>query len=293
MSTNQCVQCGRAMADQATICRQDALSLSETLLKAAGHAEDVWTVIARQARYGGGSRGGSSAPLPADLTASAKLAPIVTAIAGWARTVTEETGRRPRWSQAIGPLCPPTGHRCAHDSCEAIRRQQPPTILAVELAWLAQNVNWLRKHPAAKEAFGDLLAACYQLERLVDRPPDKELVGMCDCGKTLYAVEGRTFVTCPQPTCKLTWHVERSRDILRRNLGDKLVTLAEAARLAAYLDPDRTQDGIRKLLASRVGSGQLVAHGQVEGEPTYVFGEAVAVLAGIPKRRRETAEMGA
>lgn len=289
--TAPCVRCGRPT--DAAVCAPEAQGLAEDLVRAAGHAEDAWTVIARQTRYGGGSGGGSVDGAP-DLSASAKLAPIVTAIGGWARLVEDQTGRRPRWRPLAGPLCPPSGHRCAHGSCEGIRRRTPPPKLALDAAWLARQVEWLRRHPAAEEAFRDLTAAGIQLAWLCDSPAENELVGVCDCGKILYAREGREVIQCPMPTCKLVWHVERSRDILRRHLGDKLVTASEAARLAAYLDSDRTQDGIRKLIAARVRSRQLLAHGEIPDEngdpiPTYRFGEVAAVLATIPRRNREGA----
>jgi hypothetical protein len=240
-----------------------------------------------------------------NFTASKVYGRFRAAIGTWERDLVETGRARPPapWRPHLGPLCAPArpgdeprdGNRCGHESCARIREERP-SALAHTVLWLAEQVGELRKHPAAVEAFAELHAACAELASIVDRPADDELVGVCDCGKILYAVHGRTYVRCPAVTCKLTWHVERSRDILRRHLGDKLVTLPEAARLAAYLDPDRTLDGIRKLIAARID--QLVPHGQLAdedgAEPAYLFGDVVALLAGIQKRkRREAAEMGA
>lgn len=294
MTAAQCVRCARPAPD-AYACHHCALSLAETLQNAAGHAEDAETVIARQARYGGGSRGGSSEPLPVDLTASARYAAVENAIGTWARHVVEERGmelpvRRP----TVGPLCEDLG--CEHSSCARIRSRRPPSGLARAAAWLATQVGWLRKRPEAREAFRELHDACDQLARLVDRPPDKELVGMCDCGRTLYAAHGRGVVTCPEPKCKLQWHVERSRKILRDALDGKLFTAGEAARLAVRLDDgDRTTEQVRKLINAWASRGLVAAHGVDRyGDPTYRFGDVLERLARTPRRAaREAAEMGA
>jgi hypothetical protein len=297
VSTPTCVRCGRPTAD-GFACHTCALGLAQALTVAAGHAEDAEAVLARQTRYGAGGRGGNDEPLPVDLTASVRLAAVDNTIDTWARVVLDETGQSlSPWRLAAGPLCPPTGTRCAHDSCETIRRRWPISSLGMAALWLAGQVEWLRKHPAAGEAFRELHDACAQLARLVDRPPDKELVGMCDCGKVLYAAYGKVVIQCPLVTCKLVWDVADSRDILRRHLGDKLVTAAEAARLAAYLDTDRTQEQIRKLINAWASRRQVAAHGvDRDGEPTFRFGDVAQRLATTPKREqraRESAEMGA
>lgn len=278
-----CVRCGRTLGDGALICHAEAQELAEALLAAAGHAEDAGSLSERGARLGAGAHGGGDTPLP-DLTRSARYDRATSSITTWARVVTEETGRRPRWRAAIGPLCPPTGHRCTHGSCEAIRRRTPPADVALAAAWLAQQTGWLRKHPAAAEAFAELHTACDTLARLVDVPPDKDLVGMCDCGQVLYAVRDTAFVTCPRPTCKLKWHVERSRAILRAALRDKLVDAADASRLAAHWD-ERNQQQIRKLVNAWTSRAQLLAHGEIGGEPVYRFGDVVDRLARTPRRR--------
>lgn len=299
-----CAICGAASPD-GYVDRQCGLKLAQRLSQAAGHAEDADTVVARQTRYGTG--GSSSDDLPVDFTASDRLADINNTITGWVRVITEHTGRAPRWRPMVGPTCA-IGVRCDHLSCAAIRRRLAGPPVALMTAWLAQHADTLRKHPAAAEAFDQLHHACGDLERLVDRPADKDLVGVCDCGRILYAPRDRRVIQCPVTTCRLVWDVAASRDTLRRHLGDKLVTLPEAARLAAYLDSDRTQDTIRKLLTARLA--RLAAHGSVwrdptdteiaaaeqAGEeagpvavPTYRFGDAVALLAEIPKRRRAVA----
>lgn len=248
-------------------------------------------MIARQARYGGGSRGGFSEPLPVDLTAGTRYAVAENVITTWARHVDEEGVALPHEERIVGPTC---SIECGHVSCRTIRRGPAQLSLPEITRWLASQVGWLRMRPEAAEAFDELGDACAVLRRLVDRPVERELVGVCDCGKVLYAVAGREVIQCPMPTCKLIWHVERSREILRRHLGDKLVTLPEAARLSAYLDGDRTQEAIRKLLSARFADGRLAQHGERGGEPVFRFGEVVTALAAVPKRkRREAVEMGA
>lgn len=297
---NPCIRCG-APTD-AYVCRPEAQALAVELLRAAGHAEDVEAVITRQTRYGGGGRGGSDEPMPGDFTASAKLAPIVTAIGGWARIVSEETGRRPHWRPAAGPLCRPTGRPCIHDSCQVILRRTRPTALARDAAWLARQVEWLRKHPAAAEAFRDLEKACADLARLNDSPPDRELVGMCDCGKVLYARHSQAFITCPVTTCKLVWNVPESRDILREALRGKLFTASECARLAAFWN-ERTQPQIRALMTTwtRPDRHRIEARGWIpnddytgdgdepQGWSLYLLGDVLDLLAQTPRRNREGA----
>jgi hypothetical protein len=210
--------------------------------------------------------------MPVDLAASAKLRPIENTIGTWARHVAEEA------RQTIPPPVWPSFNRTA-----------------AAARWLSLHVDWLRGRPEADEAFGELHDACRELVRLIDRPADRELVGMCDCGKVLYAPHGRTEVTCPVPTCELRWDVAESRAILRRALDGKLVTAAEAARLGQYLDTDRTQEQIRKLINAWSSRSLIVAHGEIDAEPAFRFGDVSERLARTPRRTaaRETAEMGA
>jgi len=284
----ECTRCGRPT--DGTVCHPEASALADALGIAAGHAEDAETVIARQARYGGGSRGGSDEPLPVDLTASARLDAVENTIGTWARHVVDARGtelpaRRPR----LGPTCERID--CGHGSCLAIALRRPPRTLAAAAGWLSTQVEWLRHRPEAGEAFDELHDACTQLARLVDRPPDRDLVGMCDCGKVLYAAHGRTLIQCPQPRCKLVWHVERSRDILRRALDDKLFTAAEAARLLVHLDDgDRGTEQIRKLINKWAERGRITADGEIGGEPVYRFGDLGERLAGATRRTARVAE---
>jgi hypothetical protein len=300
MTAALCVRCGRPMPDTAYVCAHEAQALASALLDAAGHAEDAETSAAGQARYGGGGRSGSGDGITFDPTRSAKLDAVKLAVDGWTTDLLDGESF-PAWRRTVGPTCE-TGVRCPHPSCAAIRVVIPPSTLAQEFWWLSGQMAALRRHPAADEAFRVLHDACEQLARLVDRPADKELVGMCDCGKVLYAPPGKRVVTCPVITCKLRWDVADSRETLRKALDGKLVTAAEAARLAQYLDSDRTQDNIRKLLAGWIKRVLIEAHGHVVEDdgvdeagvprtrtvPTYRFGDISERLARTPRRTPRT-----
>lgn len=299
--SNPCIRCG-APTD-AYICRPETRELADQLLVAAGHAEDAEAVITRQTRYGAGGRGGTDEPLPLDLTAAGRLAAVEKTIGKWTRHILAETDQDlPRWKRLAGPLCPPTGHRCPHASCEAIRRVWPGNDIGTAAAWLATQTEWLRKRPEAGEAYEDLERACEQLARLVDRPADKELVGVCDCGRVLYAPHGRSIARCPNPTCKLVWNVAESRGILAKALRGKLFTASECARLATFWH-ERTQPQIRALITgwTRPDRLRLHAHGWIpnddytgdgdepEGWPTYLLGDVLDLLAQTPRRNRQGA----
>lgn len=284
--TPNCVRCGKPTSDGPVCHRPCALSLTQELTEAAGNAEDAWTVIARQARYGAGARGGREQPLPVDLTASDRYAIAENVIGTWARHVvetrrTELPARRP----TIGPLCE-LPHDCRHGSCDAIQRRRPPAQLTEAARWLATQTGWLRMRPEAGEAFDELHDACHVLQRLVDRPGTAglRLVGMCDCGRILYAPHGRDVVQCKASNCGASWHVDRSQAILRAALDERLVTAAEAAHLAAWLNTDRTQQQIRKLINAWSSRGQIIAHGEIDSEPTFRFGDVAERLARTPRR---------
>lgn len=304
MSEHLCVVCGRPTPD-GYACHACAQELADALTTAAGHAEDAETANGRQAGYGAGSRGGSSDGVTYDPKRSARLNAVRLAADGWTTDLLAGADF-PAWRRTAGPLCPAqrTGERCTHRSCAAVRVTVPPPMLAQEFSWLAGRTDALRQHPAAAEAFRELHDACADLARLVDVPADNELVGMCDCGKVLYAPRGKTVVTCPVPTCKLRWDVATSRDILRRALDDKLVTASDAARLGQYLDSDRTQEQIRKLINAWSSRSLVVAHGSVveddgvdedgmpktKTEPTFRFGDVSDRLARTPRRARRAVE---
>lgn len=304
-TTPTCACCGKPLADGATVCHADALSLAQTLREAAGHAEDAWTVIARQARMGtaGGAR--QSDPEPAVAAEDLRRNPV-TAF-GWQASIERPMagGLRPEPTPAdLGAL---DRYHAAENTISTWARGLGADAdgLPGACAWLAEHVEQLRTHPAADEAFRDLTDACGQLRRLVDSPPTKDLVGRCDCGRFLYAADGRTVVQCPEKTCQLWWEVAESRAILRKAIDDRLFTAAEAARLAVRLDDgDRSTEQVRKLINAWSARGQLADHGyivvELEGldedgqpktrhDPLFRFGDVADRLAATPRRNREGA----
>jgi hypothetical protein len=311
-----CARCDKPT--DAAVCHRCATSLAQALTEAAGHAEDVWTVLARQTRYGtgGGARKPEpepagvdlderrnrvtefgwaasmerppvgalrSGPIPPDLDAGASLEEIADTVLGVAWDVCAARGielsaRRPLY----GPVCE-VGRGCPHQSCASIWHRRPPSQLAEALAWLATQTAWLRVRPDAEQAFDRLHEACDDLRRLVDRPADDVLVGMCDCGRTLYAPPWRPIVTCKP--CGLHWDVAESRRILRDNIDDQLMTATEAARIAVRLtDGDRSTEQVRNLISLWAHRGQLAVKGELDGKATYRFGDVVDRLAGASRR---------
>lgn len=305
MTGPTCAVCAKPLADGSVVCSADSRELAAALTAAAGHAEDAWTVIARQARYGTG--GGVRAEPELSETVEDRRRNRVTAF-GWAASIERPVagGLRPEpLPVALGAA---DRYHAAENTITTWARDMDSDAdsLAGAALWLAEHVEELRHHEAAGEAYDELTDACMLLERLVDRPGrgGDRLVGMCDCGKILYAPHGRDLVTCR--ACGQRWNVPESQAILLEHLDGKLVTTSEALDMAGWLDTDRTREQIRALIHAWAKRGQLAAHGYTWRDPTeaelrddpevgqvrvplYRFGEVRARLAETPRRQRDGA----
>lgn len=193
--------------------------------------------------------------LPVDLNASLKAAHAFNHVTTWARAVEDD--------HATDPV--PTPQPGQHP-------------VAVAATWLLDQLDWMRHQQFAAEAFDQLKAAGAAIRRIVDRPPDQDVVGVCDCGAYLYAHRGASYVTCP---CGLRWDVAESRDNLMQALRDRLTTASEAATLIVIAFPELRRDKVRKLVQSWVRPDRpnpLMAHPTEDG-PMYVFGEILDRLS--------------
>jgi hypothetical protein len=186
---------------------------------------------------------------PLDLGAAARHDQAVNQLITWVRHIVETRG-------IDVPLA--TGHP-----------------LAAAAAWLDGQLDWLRHQPYAGEAFDVLATASWTIQRVVDRPPEKVVVGQCPCGEHLYAVRGAAQVTCK--SCGTAYDVETTRDELKRRLDQALFTAAELATLVAYFGEGQ-RGPVRKLINKWHERGLIAVH-SVRGEPAYRFGEVVARLA--------------
>ncbi|GEM_PF-4369832 len=176
------------------------------------------------------------------------------------------------WVRHIAPQR--EGH-LPHDTLDAIAE------------WLIPHLEWARGKRWAEEFLADI-EACAGVIRGVAEPGglQRVIVGLCDCGKTLYAIAGRHTATCKN--CNERWAVDESREALRGHLDERLVTAAEAAHLGAYLDTDRTSGQVRKLINKWASRGRIEERGLNGGWPTYRFGDIAQMIAESPRRVAET-----
>jgi hypothetical protein len=189
-------------------------------------------------------------PLPVELNASERAAVAFTAVTTWARTVEDDRG-------APIPDVQPGGHPAA-----------------VAARYLLEQLPWLRHQPFAAEAFDQLKAAGAVIQRIVDSPPEQEIVGICDCGEHLYAYKGAATVTCHG--CRLRWDVQTSRENLREALRGRLVTASEAGLFLAFFGITGDRRRSAKTVTMWALRGLLVAHGRdLDGWPLFLFGEVI------------------
>lgn len=250
----ECAVCKRAMRhDVAAVCAHCGNELRGRLARTAKLVDEIETTVARLdriTRTGGGKReaidwyrGGNaleSWPLPFNVDASIAYAAAYGELASWA------------WS----------GHGALDTVCTA----------------LADQVDSLRRVDAehARAAFVAIEAACRTIERVIDRGPERIVVGRCPCGTWLYALAGAKTVQCEG--CGIAYDVESSRQALRDALVDRLMTGAQIATMAVHLGIVDRRDKARNAVKTWAARGRLAQHGLLDGDPSYRFGDALVLL---------------
>lgn len=285
-----CDMCGNPVEEAAYVCHR-CTDGTAARLRGAELAGEVETTVALLARYA--SRGGAkpAEPVPADAPdPQGATQPVLTF--GWQASI-ERPARgalRPgrlifdpdaseRAAEAFNDIT--TWARAVEDDrgepVPVVRRGEHP--VAVAALWLLGQLDWMRHQRYAAEAFGDLREAGSAILQIVDRPPDHDIAGICECGVRLYARSGSAAVTCPG--CGKTWDVATSRKGLGEAAQDFLFTAAESADLLALsgLGGNRDRRRAAKTITMWAQRGLIVAHGEVEIEgktrPTYRFGEVL------------------
>jgi hypothetical protein len=315
VSDEPCVICRDQPAHEAYGC-VECLARARRLLGEIGDMAGAALDVAHRQAVRGTGGGASSKPgsqEPINRPALARLDAIQNALTTVARDIAETRGVEIPRAPAVRPVSGPTCARpysCDHGSCRDAR-EPLRSISEIEWTarWLTTQCEWVRHRPAVAR-FVSEIEACARVIRGIAEPGGQHrvIVGMCDCGKTLYAPAGRQVVTCKD--CELTWAVNESRDALRGHLDQQLVTAAEAAHLAGFLDTDRSAVQIRKLVNKWAERGQLAKHGDIrikhqhrdtcpadctktaDSIDTYRFGEIAERIAATP-RRAQAAGMGA
>jgi hypothetical protein len=264
-----CDRCGRPVVDSSYVCTDCVRPVRrdlETVAKVAGEAA---TTVAKLDRIGHGSRRSDpDPPLPVNLEAGEDHDAAVNVLTTWARHVHESSGR----------------------ALPAVDGQHPLAVLAT---WLVDQLDWLRHRREATEAVEGLSEACRILVRVVDRPPERIVVGQCPCGEYLYAIRAAPAVTCR--SCGASYDVDATRAMLRRQLGQTLMTAAEIATLATYLGLTGSRGTTRKLINQWASRGLIAAHGSyhVDDEDQadedgvaglFRFGDVIERLA-VSRRR--------
>lgn len=296
MTENQC-PCGRPSRD-ATLCVTCAHQLDDAIAEICDHlAEDLDIALTRQARIDrpSGTRTpaegddgrqwpGTLRPtaIPFDPGTSDVAYTLRRILAGWAQLVAEgigvysETNRR-----GIGPVC----RRCAHSSCRSILPiPAPPESLGGLARWLRPRVGWLRHHPAAADAYTQILDAVHRARRVIDRPADQLYAGPCDCGEDLYAKLSAAYVECRNHEQPIVWPVEERRRWLLESADDVLATSGEISRALTRYSQPVTESSIR----GYVLRGRLTPKGQrtvgKKSTPLYRLGDVLDILARQAER---------
>lgn len=176
--------------------------------------------------------------LPVDLNAASRAARAYGDIAHWATCVVAERG--------VTAHPPVTGEHAA----------------ALDARFLLEQLDWIRHQPFADKAFEELRAAGAVIKRIVDSPPERNLVGRCDCKHYLYAYTGATTCTCTE--CGLRWDVEVSRNGLREAMLARLVTAAEAGLLLAIFGVVGTPRRHAKTITMWAQRGLITVHPPID-----------------------------
>lgn len=258
--------CGKPLHDW-TICRDCSKDVERWLSEVPFYRRELDTALSRQTAMGK-QEGGRSAeqPLAYGYAASQAAYLLRSTLHGWVRVAVEEDNAEP-----------------------------PEDTIDAMAAFLLSRLGWLRTHPAADEAVGELKAAMLEVWRAVDRPVERYFAGPCpQCQEPLYARPGASDVVCK--ACESTHEVGALRQLLRDALEDRLGTAVEISRLCHTMLGELVTTAMIRGYAFR---NSIAAHGQTterdQKVPLYRMGDVfnAATKAALSPQSRKAAKKDA
>lgn len=267
--TCQVAKCGRP-ADGWFVCAQCADELTAALHRMPWLLTELDLVMAMLTRYTTGTDGshGNSQPPGLDWAASQVRGRLVGALTLAATTIGTANGWAV-WSSANG------------NPTDVVGADAP-----LHAAWLAFRITAIRLHPEGPSLTDQLVHAHDAALTLIDRPQQRQYLGDCAdlsgveqyaCPGQVYGREWRAHATCD--TCGLQWDANELRRHLVDALTERLVTAAEIARLATYLNLTIDRVKVRKRINQWHHRGLLISRGERAGDPAFRFGDANTLLA--------------
>lgn len=153
------------------------------------------------------------------------------------------------------------------------RDRSPGESIVTMSTWLTYRVDGITQQPWAAEAM-QLVDIVRHSAYVIDRPAERTFAGPCDqCGHDLYAVDGKTTVTCRD--CELTYDLDERRAWLLSLVDDRLATAVEISRALTSLSLPVTAERIRQWKhRERIDVRAHDSH----GSPLYRVGDVVALL---------------
>jgi hypothetical protein len=242
--------CGCEQAES-LLCHADTSALERELGDVASIVADLDITLSKQARIGGGGKGGLARErIPINTGAMVAADNLGNTLTTWARDVSGETWRPKRPTIVVKhvagarPFVGPIHDQCEHPSCERMRTiwiAPVPSVLNQVAAYLLSHIPEIRRHPAVIELVDEITDAIRQARRAVDRPADRIFVGPCmaenpddegrqvTCLEDLYARPQASEVRCK--VCGTDHPVAERRSWLLEQARDRLFTVREAAQM--------------------------------------------------------------
>ncbi len=244
----------RPTLNNAVICQKCEDKLDRALGDLGSLLEDLDVTLTRQARKrpAPGNHERDDRPLPYELGASRVAGDLKAVLVGWARLVSEE--------REIALTC----------------RDESGSIAD----WLMHHVHFLACHDAAADAYAEIIGAVGQIQRAIDRAPDRKLLGPCGsdidgvvCDETLWIIDGAQTAHCR--TCGTTWDA-------RERILDALANATTVAQDATTLSRSFSLEGVA-LDTERIKKwrqrGHLTAAGtSPSGRPAYIVAHVARLV---------------
>lgn len=232
-------RCGVQTRDDAFVCDQCGDELAQALNEMEWLDDELEITIGRHRgidyRALGGSAGAEAA-LPWHEAASEARRHLRAVLVSWVRFCDEEGVRNS--DPGIG---------------------MPDDTMPSMARWLLWRIDGLALLDIGPEAHDEITSAVAHCRLLIDRRPEREYVGPCECGRDLYRRPGAPTVKCrhceveTDPEAMLTW--------MRDQVADRLVTAMEGAGLLSKFGLPTTPRIIygwveRKRLTPHSGDGK-------------------------------------